>query len=197
LVNSRAFVVFLWGCLIATAAVAGEEHKTVIKIAVDDEAGAQKEFSWHSDDADLDLEGLEVGESKTMNDDDGNEVTVTRTEKGLEFDVDGEKIELMDFDGDANIVVDVLRGDGKDVVIHANGDHEQVIVNKHKNVKIIKARDHHDVTIISAKEIDDEARAKIKEVLGDEDVMFIDGSELDGDEQVHEKHEVRIIKKKD
>ena len=31
----RTFTVFLWGCLIATAAITGEEHRTHIKIAVD------------------------------------------------------------------------------------------------------------------------------------------------------------------
>ena len=166
--NLRTLTLFLWASLIATAAIAGEERETVIKIAVDDEAGAQKEYSWHSDDADLDLQNLDVGESRTMTDDSGNDVTVTRTEKGLEFDIEGEKIEIMDFDQDGDITVDIVKGGG----------------------------DHHDVTIISANEISDETRAKIKEALGDEDVMFIDGSEMSGDEIVHEKHEVRIIKKK-
>lgn len=165
--NFRTLTLFLWGSLIATAAIAGEERETVIKIAVDDEGGVQKEYSWHSDDADLDLQNLEVGESKTMTDDAGNDVTVTRTEKGLEFDIEGEKIEIMDIDQDGDVTVDIVKGG-----------------------------DHHDVTIISSKEISDETRTKIKEALGDEDVMFIDGSKMSGDEIVHEKHEVRIIKKK-
>lgn len=34
-VTLRTFTVFLWAFLIATAAIAGEEHRTHIKVAVD------------------------------------------------------------------------------------------------------------------------------------------------------------------
>ena len=195
--NLRTITVFFWACLIASAAIAGEKHETHIKIVTDDtEASA---FEWHSSDADGDLSDLEVGESKTLTGDDGKEVTVTRTEKGLTFDIGGETIEMMDFDGDGEIVVDVdvvHEGDGKHMV-HKDGD---VVIKKMKNVKVIKTDDAADVTVISSDEIDDETRARIEEALReagkDGEVVFLDGSELHGDAQAHGDHDVRIIKKK-
>lgn len=194
--NLRAFTVFLWGCLIATAAVAGEKQETHIKIVTDDADGG---FEWHSTDPNADFSDLDVGESKTITDDDGKEVTVTRTEEGFEFDVGGEKIQLMEFTDDGNVTVDidvVHDGDGRHMV-HKDGD---IVIEKSKNVRIIKTDDAAGVTIISSDEIDDETRAKIKAALQeagkDGEVLFIDGSELGDDAQAHGEHDVRIIRKK-
>ena len=186
----RAFIVIAWCCLIAAAAVAGEEHKTHIKIAIDGEGESHRSFEWTSDDSDFDLHNLEVGESRTLTDDDGKEVVVTREENGLVFDVDGEKIELMHL----NETVDVE-------VLHDDHDGENVFIKEHNTeVHMIKADSSDGVTIISGDEIDDETRAKIEEALKeagkDGNVLFIDGSELSGDEQAQSKREVRIIKKK-
>lgn len=188
--NLRTFTLFLWGCLIATAAVAGEKHETHIKIMTDDaDAGT---FEWHSSDPDADFSDLAVGESRTLTGDDGKEVTVTRREKGLEFDVDGKKIELMEFVDDGEVTVDID-------VMH-DGDEVHQVHKKEKKVKIITTDDAADVTIISSDEIDDETRAKLQKVLEesgkDGEILFLDGSELHGDAQAHGDHEVRIIKKK-
>jgi hypothetical protein len=191
-VTIRTFVVFLWACLIATAAIAGEEHRTHIKIAVDGDGEDHQIIEFDSQNSDVDLQNLAVGESKTLTDTGGEEVTVTRTDNGLEFDVGGETIEIDHMPGgmhgehDVNIEID---GD-------ASGD---VIVKKHKSVHMIKTDSSDGVTIISGNEIDTDTRARIEEVLkdagADGDVMFIDGSELKDDMQAHEKREVRIIKK--
>ena len=187
---------YLAGC---SAAVAGAKRETHVKILTDDADGA---FEWHSSDPNADFSDLEVGESKTITGDDGEEVTVTRTEAGLEFDVDGKKIQLMEFidDGDVTIDIDVLH-DGEDGhVVHKIGKDGEVIVEKSKRVKIIKADDAADVTIISSDEIDEETRARIEAALKDAgkdgEVLFIDGSELGSDAQAHGEHDVRIIKKK-
>ncbi len=195
--NLRTITVFFWACLIASAAIAGEKHETHIKIVTDDtETGT---FEWSSSDADGDFSDLEVGDSKTITGDDGKEVTVTRTEKGLTFDIDGRAVEMMDFDGAGEIVVDVdviHEGDGKHRV-HKDGD---VVIKKTKNVRVIKTDEAADVTIISSDEIDDETRARIEAALReagkDGEVLFLDGSELQEDAQAHGEHEVRIIKKK-
>ena len=167
--NWRAITVFLWSCLIATAAVAGEEHET--KIVIKTDAAEDGTFEWVSHDPDADFSDLEVGESKTIKGDDGKEVTVTRNEKGLEFDIDGKKIEMLHF-----------------------GD-DDVHVKKLHNVKIIEAESTDGVTIISTDAIDDETRAKLEKVLeeagAEGDVMFLDGSELHG----HEQAGVHVIKK--
>jgi ribosome-interacting GTPase 1 len=88
---------------------------------------------------------------------------------------------------------------GANVVIHGEHDSEDVTIEKHKRVKIIRSHDSDGVTIISSDEIDDETRARLEEVLKDAgtdgSVIFIDGSELSGDEQAQSKREVRVIKK--
>jgi hypothetical protein len=197
----RALTVFLWGCLIAAAAVAGEQHESKIKIAVDGDGGEPKVFEWHSSDPESDLSNLDVGESKTLSGDDGQEVVVTRTEDGLTFDIDGEKLEMMNFSGDGEVFVDIdVEHDGMAKhKIHKIQSDDTVVINKSKNVKVIKS-DHVDgVTIISSSEINDETRARIKQVLKDAgtdgEVMFVDGSEL-GDAHADGEHKVRVIKKK-
>ncbi len=197
--NLRTVTVFLWCCLIATAAIAGEKHETKIVIKTDD--GEDGTFEWVSHDASADFSDLEVGESRTVTGDDGKEVTVTRTGKGLEFDIEGKKIEMMRFGDDDDITIDVDVAHDGDIMhmihkMHKDGD---AVVDKSHSVKIIKADSTAGVTIISTNEINDEARAKLEKVLkeagAEGDVMFIDGSELHGDEQAG-VHGVHIIKKK-
>lgn len=178
---------FLWGCLVATAALAGEKHETHIEIVTDDTDGGV--FEWRSSDADF--SDLEVGESKTVIGEDGKEATVTRTGKGLELDVGGRKIDLMEFAGDGDVTVDID-------VMH-DGDEVHQVHKKEKKVKIITTDDAADVTIISSDEIDEETRARLQQVLKesgkDGEILFLDGSELHEDTQAHGDHEVRIIKK--
>ncbi len=176
--NLRTFTVFLWGCLIATAAVAGPQHRMKIEVAVDGDDKDHKVFEWHGDGTEVD--DLEIGESKTITDDDGNEVTLTRTEDGLDIEVEGERISVLQSADDSQT--------------------EDVIVRKHKTVKVIKADHEGSVTIISSEAIDDETRARLEEVLKeagkDGDVVFIDGSELHGHEQAGTRREVRVIRRK-
>lgn len=175
--NLRPITLFFWGCLIASAALASERHETHIKVLSDEDGEV---FEWRSSDPEADFSDLEVGESRIVTGDDGKEVTVTRTEDGIEFDVDGKKIDLMAFGADADV----------DVTID---------IEKSENVKIIKTDDTTDVTIISSDEIDDETRARIEAVLKDAgkdgEILFLDGSEISADAQAHGEHEVRIIKK--
>ena len=184
----RTLTVFFWACLIATAAVAGEEQRTEIKIAIDSEDTGHRVFRFDSQDSDVDLHELAVGESEVITDSDGNEVTVLRTENGFEFDVEGEKIEIAGMHGEHDFEM-----------LHEALEDEDVVVEKHKRVHVIKTNDSNGVTIISGDEIDDDTRAKLEKVLKeagkDGGILFLDGSELSGDEQVHERHEVRIIKK--
>ncbi len=172
----RTFTVFLWCCLIASAAIASEEHRAEVRIEIDSDDSGHSVFKFDSQDSGIDLETLEVGESKTYTDDDGNEVTVTRNEDGFEFDVAGEKI----------------------VVADAAHD-EHVVVEKHHKVHIVDTDVDVGVTIIAGDEIDADTRARIEQVLkesGNEgEILFIDGSELSGDERADRRHEVRIIKK--
>lgn len=184
----RALIVFFWACLIGTAAVAGQEQRTEIEIAIDGEDTGHRVFRFDSQDSDVDLHKLAVGESEVITDSDGNEVTVLRTEKGFEFDVEGEKIEIAGMHGEHDFEM-----------LHEALEDEDVIVEKHRQVRVIKTDGSQGVTIISGDEIDDDTRAKLEKVLKeagkDGEILFLDGSELSGDEQAHGKHEVRIIKK--
>ena len=63
--NIRAATVFFWFFLIASAAVAGGECRSEIKIAVDSVGDEPQVFEWHSDDPDADPSKLEVGEIET------------------------------------------------------------------------------------------------------------------------------------
>jgi len=181
-------MVFFWACLIATAAVAGEEHRTEIKIAVDGDNTGHKVFRFDSQNSDIDLHDMAVGETQVITDSDGRDVTVLRTENGLEFDVEGEKIEIAGMHGDHDFTM-----------LHEAHDVEDVVIEKHKKVRMIKTSNGDGVTIISGDEIDDATRAELEKVLKeagkDGDVVFIDGSELSGDERAHGLREVHIIKK--
>lgn len=184
----RTFMLFFWAFLIASAAVAGEERRTEIKIAVDGDDTGHKVFHFDSQDSDIDLQDMAVGETQVITDSNGQDVTVVRTENGFEFDVEGEIIEIAGMHGEHDVTM-----------IHEAHHNEDVVVDLHKKVRVIKTDKGDGVTIISADEIDDATRAKLKEVFEDAgkdgEIVFIDGSELDGDEQAHGMREVRIIKK--
>jgi hypothetical protein len=187
-VTARAIFLLVWVCLIATAAVAGEERRTEIKIAVDGDAGEHRFFHFDSADSGVDIESMAVGESQVITDNDGNEVTVLRTEDGFEIDVAGEKIEIAG-----------PHDDHEFAMLHGTRDMDDVIVEKHKQVRVIKSHDTNGVTIITGDEIDADTRAALEKVLRDAgkdgDIVFIDGSELGGGEQVHGNREVRVIRK--
>lgn len=184
----RTFVLFFWVFLIASAAVAGEERRTEIKIAVDGDDSGHQVFHFDSQDSDLDLHDMAVGETQVVTDGDGREVSVSRTEDGFTFDVEGETIDIAG-----------LHGEHEVAVLHGNHDIEDVSIEKHRKVRVIKTSKDNGVTIISTDDIDDATRAQLEKVLKDAgkdgEVVFIDGSELDGDEQAHSMREVRIIKK--
>ena len=171
--NVRAVSVFLWGFLVASAALASEEYRSEIKIAIETDGDEPQVFEWHSDDPEADLSKLEIGESKTITGDDGREVTVTRTADGLEFNVEGETIAMPH-----------------------EGHH--VDVRKTKKVKVIKTDDSDGVTIISSDTLDADTRARIEAALEDAGkggkIIFIDGSDLSGAEQAHGEHKVIIRK---
>lgn len=186
-VRLRTFVLFFWGFLIASAAIASEEHR--IEIAINGDDKGLGEFRFDSHDADIDLHELEVGESGTYTDDDGNDVTVTRNEDGFEFEVAGE----------TTIVADVMHGEHDLRMLHLAYEGENLVVEKVHKVHVVDTDVDVGVTIISGDEIDVDTRARIEQVLKEADkdgkIVFIDSSELSGNDGTDRKHEVRIVKK--
>jgi hypothetical protein len=159
-------------------------HKTEMKVMVSADGGEPTVVRWVGDDANLD--NLAVGESRTITAGDGSGVVVTRTDAGLQFDVNGETVVVPDMHGDhmafvgagvdQEIDVQVAGGDGEDVdvTITAAGTHA------------IPVHQPEGVTIISGEPLDDSVRESIRSVLisagVDEEVRFIDSNE---NRQVH------------
>ncbi len=184
--NVKTLLVFFWLTLIGAAAAAGDKQETHIKIKVDDGADT---FEWHSDDADLNLEDLDVGESRTLTSEGGKEATVTRTADGFVFEVDGEAIDVLKF-----------RDGNHTKTIH--GDHDVVVESDkriEKRIKVIRDGDDEAVTIVSTGAIDEAKRARIEAALKEAgvegEVLFLDGSELHEHGQAHARRELRIIRK--
>lgn len=165
------------------AAMADDVEKELhIKLVVADNDGEQV-VDWSSDDTDFSLEDLAVGESQTLENKDGNPITVTRMKDGLRFAVNGEGVTVPDVgehathmafvDADGtheNVEVKVLHMPGDAVNIEVLGDEAEMLPAHHGD----------GITIISDEPLDDSVRESIRSVLisagRDEDVMFIDGS---------------------
>ncbi len=163
------FVVLIWAGLLATATMAGEQHRTRIAIDVDEsgdgQVATQQTFTFDSHDEGFELQDMAVGEVRTLTDADGNMANVTRTESGFEFDLDGKTIELAELHEIAG-----LHGEHEIHIDPAVSD--VVVVDAAKKVRIIKTGDADDVTVIADHEFD------IDDVAG-----------------VHGVREVRIIRK--
>jgi hypothetical protein len=166
-------LVMLATAMIYSAAIAADEveRKMAVKVVVaGDGADESSDFSWTSDNMDFDMQDLAVDETWALESASGRDVSVTRSENGFSFEIDGKTVEMPDIgahgthmafvnadDMDHEIDIEVM-GDG-----HAMSPHRQ-----------------DGVTIISSKPLDTSVRESIKSVLisagnGDE-VTFIDGS---------------------
>ena len=177
------------------AAVAGEEYRTRIEIAVEDDASGQQAFHFDSQDAGFDLHSMAVGATRTVTDRSGTTADIRRTADGFEFDVNGRIIDLKDLHEPG------VHGE-HEVEMHVDdGDHDVSVVKDVRKVKMIKTDNSDGVTVISGKEIDEATRERIREALRsagqNDEVLFIDGREFDADieAQTHGNHEVRVIRK--
>lgn len=186
--NFRAFTLFLWGCLIASAALAGDKSKTEIVIAVDGDAAGTQVFRFDSDEAGASLDDLDVGESRIITDEDGNEVTMRRTEDGLVFNVGGETIALPALHGEHHLDM------------HIDGHDKDVVIDKHREVRVIKTDRVQDVTVISGNALGEATRERIRQAVkeggNDSEVVFIDTTEFADVDAADGRREVRVIKKK-
>ncbi len=155
------------------------EKKVEIRIMTSGDGGDDAtSVHWVSDDTGFDMEDLAVGESRTLDNESGKTVTVTREEDGFSFNVDGK-----------TITMPVMGPHGPHMAFHgapgdpmepgeplAPGDPVDI------DVRIMGAPHHADgVTIISGKPLDDSVKESIRSVLisagNDEEVIFIDGSD--------------------
>ncbi|MGI9202704.1 MAG: hypothetical protein ACR2Q3_01770 [Woeseiaceae bacterium] len=148
------------------------ERKMAIKVVVDgDAAGDNSAFQWSSDAMGFDLQDLVVGETRTIENESGQPVTITRGEDGFTMDIDGQTVDLPNL-GEHGAHMAFVDTDGLDHDIDV-----QIIDDTHAT----GAHQADGVTIISSKPLDASVRESIKSVLmsaGNNDaVTFIDGTE--------------------
>lgn len=180
---ARNLAVLTMALLMSIAAFSGEQQHMKIEIAVEGDDG-DAEISFDSKDAGFSLHDLEVGETRSF-DTEGGEASVTRTDDGFEFDVDGQKIDLDDLDE-----------------MHPGGDEENVFVIKDASeVRVFKTDSPDAVTILTGAPLDETTKAKLKKVLADSgatgEVLFMDGGELLSEDGAKhgQHHKVHIVKK--
>ena len=168
--------------VVAGAAMAGEEHQMKFKIEmVDDDGSGEVRINLDSDELGFNLHDMQEGETRSIIDESGRSILITRKAEGFTFDVDGKTIEMPLFGSEHGAM---WVGDGgEDVQIHVMGDAE-----------FVSADSFDGVHIISSDPIDEITQEGIKSLLTSAghsgDVKFIDTS--DGP---HGMHEIRIIKK--
>ena len=137
-----------------------------------------------SDDLGFNLEDMQEGETRSIVDENGRSILITREAKGFNINVDGETIELPLLDG-GHEVMWFGDSDGRDV---------EVDFQMMGGANFISTDNFDGVTILSSKPIDDVTREGIKSILTSSghsgEVNFIDT-----ESGPHGKHEVRIIKK--
>lgn len=172
------------------------EKKMALKVVVaGDSAGSEHAVHWVGDDAGL--EDLAIGESKTITGESGREVVVTKTEDGMQFEIEGETVVMPDMGahGSHMAFVDAEGGHGDiDVrVMKMDGIHEDIDIEMMGDGAHMMQAHHPDgVTIISATPLDDSVRDSIRSVLisagNNEEVTFVDSSV--------ESRQIKIIRKR-
>ncbi|MEL7184838.1 MAG: hypothetical protein AAFN50_00205 [Pseudomonadota bacterium] len=178
-----AIFMVLTGVGIACAGEAEEKFKIkVVKSGDDGEHTSQ----WVGDPGELD--GLEVGESKTLEDG----VVVTRTEEGLSFNINGEVVDVPKRHGRARTMA----------IMHKEGHDDEIEVEVIKGGPHMAVRAHkmHDgIMIASGEAIDESTQETIRSVLAsagyESEVRFIDRASMHAkhvtviEERIEEVHE--------
>jgi hypothetical protein len=153
---------------------AQEEHEMKFEVIVA-EGGADEStrVHWSSDNADFDIQDMQVGESRSIVDDDGRAILITRGEDGFTMDVDGKTIDLPEMPGMGAHGAHMAFVDGGDMDVDV-----QVIGSS--SGTFATSTGPEGVTIISGDTLDDSTRDSIRAVLQSaghtDEVTFIDGS---------------------
>ena len=154
--------------------VTGDDHETI---------------TFDSNAAGFEPSDLAVGETRTIPNDSGRAITMTRTESGLQIDVDGKTIELPDVGahGEHMMMVDAI---DVEVDVTHTGTMALPVDVEVLGSHAIRAHGPEGVTIISEEPLDASVRESIRSVLIsagiDKEVSFIDGSE--------QRRHIKIIK---
>ena len=140
---------------LAGSAMAGDAAKMKMAIEVVGEDGVNgKHFMIKSDDLGFDLEDLQVGESRSIVDEAGQNILVTRGQDGFSFNIDGETIELPDFQGGEHGGMHWVAAGDDDVNVHVMRD-----------VNVTTMKEMSGTMILSPKPIDAATQQAIKSLL--------------------------------
>lgn len=125
-------------------------------------------FKLDSEDLGFELDDMQVGETRSVVDEDGRPILITRNETGYSFNIDGNVIDLPNLgEADGEDMHWVTDGDDADVNVH--------VIRKNMSATISETGG---TVIISPKPIDEATRLSIQSILESaghgSDVEFID-----------------------
>ncbi len=168
---------------LAVGAFAADEAKMKMSITVIDDSGdGEVRFELDSDELGFSLHDMQEGENRSIVDESGRTILITRTAVGFTFDVDGKTIEMPAFDGEHHGAVWIGDEDGDDVEFHVM-----------RNADFMSAESMDGIMIMSGKPIDEATQQAIKSLLESSghgsDVRFIDHEGPHGG-----PHRVKVIK---
>jgi hypothetical protein len=93
--NLKTNISLLVALGLTSAAIAGDEISTRVTIAmVDDESAEELRLELDSDQLGFDLHDMQEGESRSIVDQSGRNILITRKAEGFTFDVDGKFIKM-------------------------------------------------------------------------------------------------------
>jgi hypothetical protein len=167
--NSRTVLLGALLIGLAGSAMAGDDAKMKMAIEVVGSDGVNgKHFMIKSDDLDFDLEDMQVGESRSIIDELGQNILVTRSEDGFSFNIDGETIELPDFQS----------GEHGGMHWAAGGEDSDIDFHVMRDVNVTTMNEMSGTMIMSPKPIDAATQQAIKSLLESagygSEVNFID-----------------------
>ena len=147
---------------LAGGALAGED----VQIVIDSE---ELGFDWRE------LHGMQEGENRSIVDESGRNILVTREADGFTLNIDGEIVELP-----------MLLGGRHSMVWSEDGDETGVNVHAMHRTQVASMHDMDDTMIISRKPIDEATQQQIKLLLEsagyESDVNFIDRDAAHGEQ---------------
>jgi len=155
--------------------MAGDGTKMIMAIEVVGEDGANgTHFTINSDDLGFDLAEMQVGESRSIVDESGKSILITRGQNSFSVNIDGETIELPHFGGDEHGGLHVM-----------------------SDVNVTRMNEMSATMILSPKPIDDATQQAIRSLLESagygSDVDFIDHDGAEHGQVVIKKVE-RVVK---
>lgn len=176
----KQIAVFVAMALFAVAAWSGEEVKHKMAIAIVESDG-DNEIVIELEGADIDLHNMQVGENRSIVDDNGRSILVTREEKGFTFNIDGKNIEMPAFMNHEEGYVWISDDDHMKNI-------EVDVQMLHGDMAARSMMDSETVMIISGKAIDASTQDVIRMALqtaGHESVEFIGHGGEGGPHGVH------------